>query len=959
MEIIDDLPEELGGELGEKWGAFCAAAEAAGISLPNDSVFEDVLKKVFVFSDFVSRNCTLEPGIVDSLATSGDLRKSYARNEYMDRLEEPLAEASGETDLGRILRRFRNREMIRIAWRDMAGWADLEETMADLSYLAEACVDRSFSLLYGWHRDKFGTPIGSNGFPTNIVVLGMGKLGAAELNFSSDIDLIFAFPEAGSTIDGPRSVSNEEFFVGLSRRFLKVFSATGPHGLLYRVDTRLRPFGENGPLAMSFNAMEDYYQRQGREWERYAMIKAKVVAGDREAGGELMERLRPFIYRRYLDYGVYESLREMKQKIGLEVERKGLEGNIKIGFGGIREVEFFGQIFQLARGGVELHLQERSILKVLDTLVEEGYIPQNVRDELTRAYFFLRRTENRLQEYSDQQIHVLPSDDIPRLRLAASLGFGDWRSYLEEFETHTGKVHSHFKELLVNKDQEEAGDGSIDDELYAVWQGLAERDRMVETLTAAGYTEVDEISGLLEYLRNDSATQSLSPKGRGWLDKLMPDVLKKVGLSEQPEVALKRIVDLVRTIEQRTVYLSLLLENPQALTHLVKLANASPWIISFLSRHPLLLDELLDPRTLYSPPDKEDLEKSLHRRLEQLPEDDVERQLEELTVFKNVNVLHVAAADISGAFQLMKVSDYLSDTAETILSEILDLSWNQLDKRYGNPVSALGGEPCQRGFAIVAYGKLGGLELGYGSDLDLVFLHAGLEEETDGQDGIDSPQFYIRLGQRIVHLLTTHTRAGRLYEIDMRLRPSGNSGILVSNIEAFREYQGQEAWTWEHQALIRARPICGDGNILEYFKKIKKEILQQPRDKETLREEIRSMRARMRKEHGQTEPGLFDIKRGRGGIVDIEFLVQYLVLLHAHENDEFARWTDNVRLIGTLNKTRILENETANLLRGAYLNYRSQVHKLSLQEKSAVVALDHFGDLPEKVGKVWDDFLEE
>ncbi len=942
----------------EKISQIRKASEASGLSVSLNTQYQDELERAVVFSEFVANSFIFDPTLMSDLVESGDLHRSCGINAYNDGIQTALDGVTAESEMGKALRWVRNREMIRIAWRDINGLATLDETLENLSDFAEACVDLTFKKLHDWQCLKLGTPVGADGSPLEPVVLGMGKLGAWELNYSSDIDLIFAFPEAGSTVDGPRSVGNEEYFIKLCRAFLKVFNEKGPEGILYRVDMRLRPFGESGPLTMSFNSLEDYYQNQGREWERYALIKAKTIGGDREAGDQLLIRLRPFIYRRYLDYGVYDSLREMKFKIAAEIERKALADNIKTGAGGIREIEFFGQIFQLARGGVEPYLQERSILKVLSVLAQETYITPVVRDELTDAYRFLRLVENRLQEYADKQTHELPADEKQRLRLAASVGYDKWETFYKHLTAHMAKVHFHFDDLLSVDENGTNGSELLEADLVEVWLGQLEAEESAKILEKAGYSKPDAVNSCLAWLREDSTTQRLSSKGRDWLDKLVPMVLKKVGQSEQPEIALKRIIDLIQAIEQRSSYLSLLLENPVVLTQLVQLANASSWIVNFLARHPLLLDELMDFDSLYKPPIKEDLEKSLHRRLNQIPEDDLEKQLEELIIFKNVNVFQVAAADIAGAFQLMKVSDYLSHTAETVLSQTFGLSWDFLVGRYGEPVAELDGEPCELGFLIVAYGKLGGLELSYGSDLDLVFLNAAVDGETDGGERtIGSPEFYVRLGQRIVHLLTANTRAGRLYEIDMRLRPNGSSGILVSNLESFRDYQRDEAWTWEHQALIRARPICGDGRMFTRFMEIKKEIITQRRNPEKLKEDISSMRTTMRQELENKKEGLFDIKQGLGGIIDIEFIVQYLSLLNGHRFEELARWTDNVRLIGTLNKTRILENETANLLRGAYLKYRSEVHRLNLQEKGSIVPEETFDRIQDKITDIWDSIF--
>ncbi|MDY6879883.1 MAG: bifunctional [glutamate--ammonia ligase]-adenylyl-L-tyrosine phosphorylase/[glutamate--ammonia-ligase] adenylyltransferase [Thermodesulfobacteriota bacterium] len=949
------LPKELLEDLEMRLGAYDRSCKEAGLGQVDETIRPEVMR-VFAFSRFIAQSAAAHPKMVDELIKSGDLYREYAVDEHVTSLRRSIRDMKDEQALGKALRGYRNREMVRIAWRDLVGRADLFQTMKELSAFAEACVDETFSLLHQWHCKEFGTPTNSDGTPQKIVVIAMGKLGAEELNFSSDIDLMFAYPEAGETIGLENSLTHEEFFTGLSRRFLRVFSDAGIGGLLFRVDLRLRPFGENGPLIMSFNAMEDYYQTQGREWERYALIKARIIAGDRKAGDMLLERLTPFIYRRYLDYGVYESIREMKKKIALEIERKRLTENIKLGQGGIREVEFFGQIFQLIRGGVEPGLRQRPILKVLTSLVAEGYIPDHVCNELSSAYQFLRKTENRLQEYDDQQTHDLPRNPLERISLAASMGFGDWESFEEELRRHMNNVHLHFNELLVGTD--EVGGENDRDALDAVWKGLSEKEVSEEVLGGAGYENPSDINLILETMRNDAEMGMLSSEGRDRLDKLMPLLLEKVGLVDQPDQILKRILDLIKAIEKRTCYISLLLENPDALTQLVTLAGASPWIISFLSRYPLLLDELLDSRRLYTPPTREELTESLLIRLERVPKSDLELQMEELNIFKHANILHVAAADVAGAFRLMKVSDYLSELAETVLEKVLELSWEHLVEKYGRPLCYMAHKRCEKGFVVVALGKLGGLELGYGSDLDLVFLHAGKPGPTDGSDdSIETPQFYARLGQRIIHLLTTHTAVGKLYDIDMRLRPSGHSGTLVSNIEAYADYMREEAWTWEHQALVRGRAVCGDNALVERFETIRKEVLCRPRDKKTLAEEILSMRDRMRRESRSPKSGDFDIKQGRGGIIDIEFLIQYFILLHAVNYPELVRWSDNVRQIETLADAEIIDPSTARLLKEVYLALRKEVHRLNLQQKPLIIPVENISHLTDKTARIWDQYL--
>jgi glutamate-ammonia-ligase adenylyltransferase len=944
-----------------RYETFLAALKDLHISLPDDSGTAAALKTAFAFSDFVFKSCVRYPELFKDLLQGVDLQRKFNTGEIRETLKSFLAGVTDSDELSRRLRQFRRRQMVRIAFRDLTGGSDLDETMADLSALADACIDQTVSLLYRWRCLKYGIPKASNGLRQKLVVLGMGKLGGLELNFSSDVDLIFAYPEIGMTRGGSESISNEEFFVRLCRDVIHTIGARTQDGIVFRVDMDLRPFGESGPVVMSFDAMEAYYQQQGREWERYAWIKARVVSGDKDAGARLLERLKPFVYRRYLDFGAFESLRKMKQKISLEVKRKGMGSNIKLGPGGIREVEFFGQVFQLIRGGVTPSLQERSIQKAMKALADENYIPRRVCDDLLDAYRFLRTVEHRLQEFSDQQTHVVPADPHAKERLAASMGFETYQSLDEFLEKKRSRIHFHFNKLLEVKDAGQTDDRNqnADMALEAIWENLLDQNSCRKILQSAGYDSPDEVVRILDHLRDHPATRSLSSEGRHRLDRLIPLMLKEIGRSEQPLVVLNRIVDLIKTIEQRTSYLALLLENPTAVVHMVKLANASSWIVSFLSRHPILLDELLDPRNLYRPPEKSELVKEIRKRLDAVVDQGFENQIQELCVFKQVNTLRVAAADVTGALTLMRTSDYLTDIAETVLNEVVELSWHHLVEKHGKPICQMDGMEIDTGFSVIAYGKLGGIELGYGSDLDMVFLHAGAQGQTHGgRLPIDNHQFFARLGQRVIHILTTHTAVGKLYEPDMRLRPSGSSGILVSHIEAFYDYQINSAWTWEHQALIKARPITGDINMSERFKQIRRDILARPRIKAQLQKEVVDMRERMRKEHAKADPDIFDLKQDKGGIVDIEFIVQYLVLLRSCEYNELITWTDIVRLLETLKDTRIINDHTAHILKIAYLTFRSAIHQLDLQEKPAKVPETKFRGLRENVEQIWNDIME-
>ena len=953
-----DLPESLRIDVENRWEIFKTACAAAGMPEPDNPGILRELYPVWAYSPFVAKTCVLDPALLVDLFDSGDLHRSYPPGRYIKDVSAAAAEAADESALRSILRQIRMREMVRIAWRDLIGCADLSETMSDLSDFADACIEAALDCLYGWLCGKQGVPVSRKDVKQHLVVVGLGKLGGGELNFSSDIDLVFAYPEPGNTSGGNRSGSNEEFFSKLSRELIRVLGATASGDMVFRVDMRLRPFGESGPIVMSFDNMIDYYQRQGREWERYAWIKARVVAGDREAGRRLLDRLSPFVYRRYFDYGAFESLREMKQKISREVRGKGMAENVKLGPGGIREVEFFGQVFQMIRGGVSPALQERRIQPVLKILSSENYIPETVSRELDTAYVFLRNVEHRLQEASDQQTHQLPVDPDERSRLALSMGFPDWNAFSAVLTRHMDRVHFHFNELLEAKDTGQATE-SVKDRWLDIWSGTADSVMSKQVLGDAGYDDPEAALRLMAHLREDPATRALSREGRARLFKLMPLVLHEISGAKETTQTLDRVLALIKTIQRRTNYLALLLENPEALVHLVKLANASPWVVSYLTRHPVVLDELLDPRTLYLPPERAELEDELKKRLGLIPEQDLEYQIEELCVFKQVNTLRVAAADVTGVLPLMRVSDHLSYIAETVLGEVFELVWKNMVGKYGEPVCALDGEALNKGFAVVAYGKLGGLELGYDSDLDMVFLHAGAADPAGEKElSVENTQFFSRLGQRMVHILTAHTTAGFLYETDMRLRPSGGSGPLVSHIDAFRDYLVNDAWSWEHQALVRARAVCGNPLLVEHFKKMRQNVLAKVRDPDRLKKDVEKMRERLRQQLLKQDPGTFDLRQGPGGMVDIEFLVQYLVLFNANRFVGLTEWTDNVRQIHTLAIAGVITDETAHFLKRAYLTYRFALHRLSLQQKPALVPDSQFKAMRGFVIKTWEAFLK-
>lgn len=948
---IADLPAEIRQAVTRHWERYCDNARRDGQTPPQPGPLFDSLIHVWAFSDFVAKACARRPRMLADLLESGDLLVDYDADGYRAGLRRILRDLQGPEDLSRQLRRFREREMVRIAWRDIAGWSEVEQTLTDLSRLAEACVDEALGVLHAWQAQRWGHPRDGAGQEQQLVVLGMGKLGALELNFSSDIDLIFTYPAGGET-DGGRPISNEEFFTRVARDLVDAIGTTTVDGFVFRVDVRLRPFGDSGPLVLSFGAMEEYYQSQAREWERYAMVKARPITGEAQDRRRLMEMLRPFVYRRYLDFGAFESLRAMKVMIVQELARRDVGDNVKLGLGGIREIEFIGQAFQLIRGGRVPELRERSILTILARLPRLGLLPEYASQRLIGAYRFLRLTENRLQEWRDRQTHILPEDPLARRRLAASLGFPEWASFLRALDFHRNRVHGQFDQVFAAP-QEQADEAQ--DALAMAWGARGDDRVAVDVLRRAGFVDGAAALSRLAALRTSHHSRAMSTTGQARLARLMPLLLGAVAGADHPDETLRRLMGLLECILRRSSYLALLADNPLALSQLVRLSDASPWIVRLLTRYPVLLDELLDPRTLYAQLRRSDREAELSLLLQRLDEDDLEQQMEMLRQFAKGNALRVAAAEITGVLPLMKVSDQLSEIAEVVLGEALRLAWLQLAKRHGTPRC----EGYTPGFAIVAYGKLGGLELGYGSDLDLVFLHdsAGSGATTDGPRPIPNEVFFARLGQRIIHLLATPTAAGIAYELDMRLRPNGNAGALVASLDTFDHYQRKEAWTWEHQALVRARVVAGKADLAERVAKVRGSVLGQRRDADELQRQVVEMREKMRSELGSRRLGVFHLKQDEGGIADIEFMVQYGALLWAWKFPSLIRYTDNIRLLEALSDVGLMSARDSAALADAYRAFRGAVHRNSLQELPGEVVEGELAEHRTRVREVWSRWM--
>lgn len=913
---------------------------------------------VLALSDFVSNACTRAPELLHGLIASGDLHRTYPPQRFAQDATQAVAPLTEEAELMRILRQLRTRELVRIAWRDLSGWCDLETTLHETSLLADALIDAALKVLDNWQRHKFGTPHGHEGHVQALVVLAMGKLGSKELNFSSDVDLVFAYPESGQTVGGPRTLTNDEFFARLARRLVGALETPTENGFVYRVDLRLRPFGTSGPVVMSFNALEEYYQSHGRGWERFALTRARAVAGDTPQGTALIERLRPFVYRRYLDYGVVDEMRELKSLLAEEVQRKGLQSNIKKGPGGIREIEFLCQAFQVIRAGREPALRTPQTLEILAKLKEHRYLPDPVATELALAYRFLRNVEHRLQQVDDRQTHALPQDTLGQQRLALGMGFNDWQSFATELANHRQRVQTHFEQVFASPEHKAA---VAVDHLQGFRNATLDPAAALQALKNAGFADPQGTWKLLTEFRGSSALRLLGKAGQQRLERLMPLLLAVIGNRGETVTTMQRVLQVLEAIATRSVYLALLVEQPVVLEQLVRLCQASPWISRQIAQHPLLLDELLDPRTLYSPPSPSELDADITARLQRITDGDPEREMDAVRQFKRANVLRIAAADIAQVMPLMVVSDHLTAVAEVALQAVLRLAWRDLTARHGIPRLHLDGAYQEAGFAIVGYGKLGGIELGYGSDLDLVFLHeaAGTDQHTDGPRSLDNAVFFSRLARRIIHFLSAHTSAGVLYSVDARLRPSGASGLLVSSTRAFKDYQLQSAWTWEHQALVRARVVAGPARLRHWFDETRRSILCRQRDPLPLRGDVRDMRDRMLDQLVTKRGEHFDIKRSRGGIADIEFMVQYLTLRWAVPLGDYLRFTDNIRLLEGLAKADVLPPQDAELLAEAYRSYRAKIHALALQEQPALIGAGEMRDYRTSVTELWNRLMSD
>jgi glutamate-ammonia-ligase adenylyltransferase len=955
---LASIPAPLRAGVGEAWEGFIAAGGDPAI-LGHEAVGPTLLR-VWACSRFVAGSCVRRPAMLAELAAAGELTRARAAGETAALIAAAAGPDAGEAALMKALRQARQRELVRIAWRDLCGWSTLEESLEELSALADACIRTAVDRAERSMAERHGEPAGEGGEAQRLVVIAMGKLGGRELNFSSDVDLVFVFPSPGQT-SGRRALSNAEFFTRVAQRAIHFLSTPTEDGFVLRVDARLRPFGESGALVLHLRALEAYLQEHGREWERYAYVKARLLSGRDADRAELEGLLRPFVYRRYLDFGVFESLRRMRDLILREVERRELRDDVKLGPGGIREIEFIVQAIQLLRGGRDPALQSPALAAALARIRERRYLDETAVRALSDAYRFLRHLENRLQAYGDEQTHALPADDAGWERLALAMALPHRAALEQALEGERSAVSAQFASVVLGPEREARADSAP---LLGVWDGSMEVEQARARLAALGFERPDDALTLLRDLRTGSAYARLDRRARQRLDALMPrllSVLSEAGAADEarlgrgdPHATLTRVLGVIEAIGQRSAYLALLAENPAALRRLVQLAATSPLIARQVAVHPLLLDDLLDPRLFEAVPARAELAADLAQRFTGVALDDLEMQMDALRQFQQSALLRIAVCDLNGVLPLIEVSNRLTDVAELVLGHVLRLARAQLEQRHGVAHAAAG----PAGFAVIGYGKLGGYELAYDSDLDVVFLHDAADGQTDGGKPVDNTVFFARLASRMLHFLSTQTHSGTLYQVDTRLRPSGSKGLLVSGVDAFADYQHGHAWTWEHQAILRARPVAGDEAVAARFARIRRDVLCAERDCDALRRDVIEMRERMRRELSRAGAGEFDVKQDAGGIVDIEFLVQYLVLREARAHPEVIEYTDNLRQLQGLARIGAISRGDADALFAAYRRYRSGRHARALRGERRAAVRDDLGAERAFVQQLWARVFE-
>lgn len=953
------------------WQWFNASCQKHQVIVPLGDRWQPLAPRVWLGSEFVRQWCCECPADFASLVATGSLFRSFSKSDYYFQYREVLKNVRSVKQLKHHAKQFRRQMLVRIIWRDIAGWADLHATLQETSWCADAIIDLTNKLLHRWQSKRETSVPTYQGRPSHLMVVAVGKLGGMALNISSDVDLIFCYMADAMRRSGDRSLQDSvhdlfggdpdgrddahAFYTQLARTLIDVLHQPMESGCVYRVDMRLRPFGASGDLVIRADQLLKYYQSDAREWERYAMLKARCVSGDPRATKSLLALIMDFVYRPYLDYATIESLRHLHAMWRAESYKRQMQNNIKKGAGGIRELEFIVQHIQLMRGGQEPRLRQNHWLLALHHIGQERLLPDGTVDDLEGAYLFFRHVENRFQAYQDMQTHVLPLEHDKQERIALALQWSSGEALQKAIAHWRGVVHQHFKQLVLVVDESMIfHDQRLLKLVGRYFSARSDADLLKRALVKMGFDAIDDLMGALSDLRQQASFKALQGKRlQDFLGLVVVALLKAIDYAP-PTRTMCAMLSILSVVLKRHAYLILLSEHADTLERLVRMCHAGVWLVNQIVSYPVLLGELIDERRLHESLGLQAMRQQLRHWLQASSGADEAEYMRVVQHFKKTHLFRIAAMDVGGKLPIAEVSNRLSYLAEAILHHVQRLAWRAMLQQYGRPPGA---KRSPR-FLIVAYGKLGGVELGYGSDLDLIFLYQpgseGGSGMTDGPEPISESVFYTRLAQKILHCMAHQTLMGPLYTVDVRLRPMGDSGLLVNSLASFRVYQLEQAWSWEHQALVRARAVVGPAELRSSFYAVRKEVLSMKRSRDALWQSVAEMRDKLSKVNQHVPKGLVDLKRGQGCVTDIEFIVQYVVLLCAASHPSLMHYSDNLRLLGVMGRLGVFTLDESRCMQAAYLAYRSAMHQLDLQSiPSHTVSARKFRALREAVQRVW------
>lgn len=928
------LPTTLQNKLDHCWHIWSEKHAILLKDLPDHPTFWRGLTNVWLSSHYLFTQTLEHPKQLLTEFYQGHLFASLAEDYYDQILNKQTKDCKDTTELKRTLRLFKQQAMMRIGWRDLNGLACFQETAHDLSNLAMACIRACCTWLECDLAHKHGKPEAYKGATQSLMVIAMGKLGGGELNVSSDVDLMFAYPQDGQTCDEQHPLSHQAYFTQIAQSLCNLLMDNTQDGHLYRVDIRLRPHGPSGPLALSYQALERYYQTSGQEWERYALIKANPITGQLAARRALMHILQAFTYRQYIDISALQSLRSLYQRIVKQHHQNDPNHlNIKLGSGGIRDIEFIVHSDQLMHGGNHYALRTPCLMDALNTMRAENLIDETNAKMLYRFYVFLRHIENRLQYDHNQQTHLLPTTPEKQAQLAFSMHFKNWEELHKSIVHHTHTIHTLLEQTLAPKSNPPSSI-TTHKQNHPILQALV-----------ALYPENADADNTLARLQSIIKEAKLSSHQTTIAMQLLASMLEQALKQDQPKDALATVEKLLTLTLNYPPYLMLLHEHHTTLSSMIELTYQSALLLSMVEQHPSLLVEMIHlRRTLQSPLHLLVLNNKLKRIIDNTPNITLQEQIENLIHFKHVHVFRAAILYQMGHIDIMRLADHLTNIATATLMHAFELA------KLHTPNTT----HTKHDLGIIAYGKLGSIEMSFQSDLDLVFVC------QSQSSGTDFSTYYTQLYQTLLSILAPTHLARPLYEVDLRLRPMGKTGALIHNLDSLSTYLQTHAWTWEHQALIKARMIIGSTRLKHHFERIRTTALDRfKKSLNDMTQDIAKMRKLMRQENRLSKDSLFDLKQSPGGIIDIEFITQYYVLKHSAKHPTLLNYTDNIRLLSELKNLKIISEEAHQTLTQNFLTLRKILVDNELKCLPAILAEAPTHPELKATVKLWEDLFEK